>query len=80
MRASKNRCKDDEHESRKKTYLFNGWWPNFANAVNVIMDVTLIVSTESFRPQVRTTKVSVGILNALDVRPFADQAKCDIKS
>ena len=60
-------------------YLFNGGWSDFADAVNVVVNEALVIAPESFRPEVGSPEVSVRILNALHVGPFADQTKSHVQ-
>jgi hypothetical protein len=45
----------------------------------MVMNETLIVSPEAFCPQIRSTKMSVWILNSFHVRPLANNAKGNVQ-
>ena len=60
-------------------YLFDGRRPDFANAVDVVVQMALVVAAESFRPQIRPAEMSVRIVDAFNVRPFTDQSECHVK-
>ena len=58
-----------------RVYLFNGRRSDLADAISMVVDVPLVVATESVRPQVRSAEVGVRIIDATHVRPLADQSE-----